>query len=88
MNFDLHIGLSILIGAIIAIPLVILLILLRQSRFRKNFPDEGRKQELISSLVSMKRAGKNYSERLAFLQSQGFHKDVADVLLGEAERAG
>lgn len=77
-----------LVVTAIGVLLGLLLVVILRQRFRRNFPAEDRKQQLIAVLVKMKHEGRNYSERLAYLQEQGLHKDVADVLLGEAERIG
>jgi hypothetical protein len=84
----LDIGVRFLVVTVIAVPLAIILIAIRWRRFQNNFPAEERKQQLISAVAQMKREGRKYADRLAYLQAQGLNKDVADVLLGEAERSG
>ena len=79
---------GVLIGFAIGIPLVIIILFVREYRFIRNMPQGERRQQLVSAVVEMKRQGKGYGDRLAYLQQQGIHKDVADVLLGDAERAG
>jgi hypothetical protein len=77
-----------LVVTAVGVLLGFLLVFIFRQRFRRNYPAEDRKQQLIAGLVKMKQEGRGYAERLAWLQGQGLHKDVADVLLGEAERAG
>jgi len=84
----MHLGISILVGTAIGIPLAVILMVIRRRCFLHNFPTEAQKQLLISEIVKMKQEGRNYADRLAYLRKQGILKDVADVLLGEAERSG
>lgn len=79
---------GVLVGTAIGIVVGIVLIIIQRYRFLRNSPTDDRKQQLISTLVKMKREGSSYGDRLAYLQKQGIHKDVAEVLLGEAERSG
>lgn len=58
----------------------------RVSRNSRNWPDDGRKRELIAQIQAWKREGLGYRERLGLLSAQGLRRDVADALLGEAER--
>jgi len=74
--------LGLVTGILIAIPLV----LIRRRLFLRNMPDGDRKAEFIAEVVRMRDRGCGYSERLQFLRDAGLRKDVADVVLGEAER--
>ena len=76
-----------LVVTTIGILLGLLLVVILRQRFRRNYPAEDRKQQLVATLVKMKQEGRGYTNRLAWLQGQALHKDVADVLLGEAEIA-
>ena len=79
---------AVLIGTAIGIPIGIVFLIIRRYRFLQNLPTDDRKHQLVSTIVKMKREGSNYADRLAYLRKQGIRKDVADVLLGEAERSG
>jgi hypothetical protein len=79
--------LSVLVGLVIGIPLALVIMVFQRRRFIKNFPAEDRKLQLLSVVSKMRQEGRNYADRLAYLQGQGLRKDVADILLGEAERS-
>jgi len=79
---------GVLVGTAIGIVVGIVLVIIQRYRFQRNYPAGDRKDQLISAIAKMKREGSSYGERLAYLKQQGIHKDVADVLLGEAERSG
>ena len=56
-------------------------------RNRRTMPTAEKKTELIAMIQQWKAEGRLYSERLQLLKKQGMRQDVADVLLGEAEKA-
>jgi len=74
-----------LIGSVIGLLIGIPLFLVRRCLFLRNMPDSARKAELIAEVLRMRQRGCGYAERLRFLRETGLRKDVADVLLGEAE---
>lgn len=78
---------GVLVGLAVGIPLAIIIHFVRRHRFTRNMPEGERRRQLISAIVDMRRQGLVYQDRLAYLRQQGLRKDVADVLLGEAERA-
>lgn len=59
---------------------------IRHWRNKRNTPTEEKKQELLRLIQAWKAQGYSYSERLGLLREQGYRKDVADTLLGEAEK--
>lgn len=73
----------------VAVGLAIGLILgvIRIWRNARNMPTDEKRQELLRMIREWKKLGYSYSKRLALLKEQGYRKDVADSLLGEAERA-
>ncbi len=52
----------------------------------KNLPSEDMKKDLIEELVECRKKGMSYIERLTFLKQKGIRKNVADILLADAER--
>jgi hypothetical protein len=52
----------------------------------RNSPDPERRAGLLAAVNRMRSEGRPYAERLAYLQNEGLRRDVADALLGEAER--
>lgn len=60
---------------------------LRIWRNSRNWPDDKKKLELLIQIREWKLRGLGYQQRLELLTAQGLRKDVADALLGEAERA-
>ncbi len=55
-------------------------------RNSRNTPTEEKRRELLQVIQEWKVRGYNYSERLERLRQQGYRRDVADALLGEAEK--
>lgn len=58
----------------------------RDRRNRKNFPDAEGVASLIVLIQEWKAKGLDYRERVQLLMERGLRRDVADTLLGEAER--
>lgn len=73
---------------VVAVGLVIILarLFIRHWRNSRNAPTEEKKQELLRVIHEWKARGYSYSERLERLRQQGYRKDIADALLGEAEK--
>lgn len=76
-----------LIGLAVGIPIAIVIVIVRHGLFMRNMPDEAKTREFVDAIREMKLRGCGYQERLEWLKKAGLRKDVADVLLGEAERA-
>ena len=51
-----------------------------------NRPNDERRRQLVDTAIKMRQDGEPYPQRLAYLQTQGLRKDVADEILAEAER--
>lgn len=73
---------------VVALGMVIILARLFISHWRnsRNTPTEEKKQELLKVIHEWKAHGYSYAERLERLRQQGYQRDVADALLGEAEK--
>jgi hypothetical protein len=74
----LAVGVGLVIGLIV--------FFVRARRNARNVPTQEKKQELLAMIQDWKALGYSYSARLELLQRQGLRKDVADALLGEAEK--
>lgn len=77
---------GVLIGIAIGIPIAAIMLVIRTWLYNRNLPSGERKDHLLQNIVDMKRRGYGYAERLAYLRKEGLRKDVADCLLGDAER--
>jgi hypothetical protein len=77
---------GILIGLAIGIPLGIILLIIRHWLNCRCLPSGERREYLLCEVKKMKKQGMDYKKRLTYLRQQGLTKDVADFLLGEAER--
>lgn len=75
-----------LAAAAIGILIAGVIYVVRHVLFVRNMPDDAKKKELVTTILEMKSRGCGYQERLEWLKRAGLRKDVADVLLGEAER--
>ena len=51
----------------------------------KSMPGTKRKQQIFKKIWMWKNQGLSYDERLERLIKNGYHKSVANILLGEAE---
>lgn len=83
--FERFVGFTLATGVGLVIGLVLLGI--RIWRNHCNMPTAEKKAQLIAMIREWKTEGRGYSERLELLRKQGLRRDVADVLLGEAETA-
>ena len=52
---------------------------------RKSMPGIRKKKRLYRMINHWKKLGYNYNKRLKLLRSKGYDKNVANILLGEAE---
>lgn len=77
---------GVLIGLVVGILIAVPYVIIRRRLFLRNMPDESKKAELLAEVRRMKERGSGYADRLQFLRNAGLRKDVADILLGEAER--
>jgi len=74
---------------VVALVVVVIRLVLRRiqiKRFNDNMPTDKKKQELLATISEWKAQGDSYSRRLELLMRQGYRRDVADFILGEAER--
>lgn len=85
MDSIIHIAIVLVVGIVGGLLLAFIRLTMRHFKNARNVPQGDRREQLISVLADMKTKGKNYNERMAFLQDQGIRKDVADALLGELE---
>lgn len=74
------------LAAVVGLVIGGVLLFIRILRNRRNWPSDERRQQLLTLIREWKREGLDYPGRLDRLMEQGFRKDVADMLLGEAER--
>ena len=86
VHFKVDLAKDMVLGFIIAIPFIIVMFIVQMRQFNRNMPDEARKKEFLVTLQEMKQRGCSYAERFEFLSEAGLRRDVANVLLGEAER--
>lgn len=83
--FERFIGFTLVAAVGFLIGLVLLAI--RIWRNQRNMPTPEEKAQLIAMIRECKAEGWGYSERLELLRKKGLRRDVADVLLGEAEKS-
>ena len=86
MGYFIHAFVAMLIGPGLGLVIGIVLLFVRTRRDAANAPSQDRQRHLIDIILEQKRQGWSYSERLAHLRSLGLRRNVADFILGEAER--
>lgn len=80
--------LGFLLAAVVGGVIGVLWLIIRRQRNLQNWPTEEKRLELLGLIRDWKVHDLNYSQRLERLIKLGYTKDVADALLGEAERPG
>jgi hypothetical protein len=78
----------ILLGMVIGLVIGTVSLIVRIYLNIRGIPPLHRRRELLHTIRQMKIEGYGYQQRLEYLQKQDLRKDVADVLLAEAEKAG
>jgi len=80
--------LGFLLAGVVGVMIGVIWLFIRRRRNLQNWPNEEKRQELLEQIREWKAHDLNYSQRLNRLIKLGYTKDVADAILGEAERPG